>query len=499
MRLQYLLEKGNKTLIRYIGLIIDEINPPLDCTGVDALSEDQLTALFSEIPEDWDFTELANVFYSETMSESFAEQVVAYINHRNGAPETEEEEQHPTDSEEKTLDIFRFRDEVVNDYRRYIESFLTIRDSRVYHFVQQALNQGHLWRDPLIQLNPAYQRTATTQELIHNGVLHANCQNYFPNFHYYKHQEEGIRCAQKNEPYVLTTGTGSGKSITYIVPIIDDLCRNPDLKGVRAILVYPMNALINSQKQEFEKFLEKVGHSRIRVEQYTGQENLSCKTEIQNNPPHILLTNYVMLELMLSRQHEEKLVSSPKLKFLVLDELHTYRGRQGADVAIVIRKLRQRCGQNFLCIGTSATMSTEGTRQNRQETVAQVASQLFGVEVPVKNVIDETIKPAIEQDIPSVNELRKAVETGLPPISEQTKTAFFDHPLSPWLEQNFGLTEANDGEWVRCTPITLQTGTSHLAATTGLEEKDCLETLKQMFLWASRTEALAFRLHQFIS
>ncbi len=62
---------------------------------------------------------------------------------------------------------------------------------------------------------------------------------------------------------------------------------------------------------------------------------------------------------MLSRTHEEKLVASPELKFLVLDELHTYRGRQGADVAILIRKLRQRCGQNLLCIGTSATMSTE--------------------------------------------------------------------------------------------------------------------------------------------
>ncbi|WP_315862656.1 DEAD/DEAH box helicase [Euhalothece natronophila] len=105
-----------------------------------------------------------------------------------------------------------------------------------------------------------------------NSVLHSHCQQYFPKFNFYKHQEDAIHRAQNNEPYVLTTGTGSGKSITYIVPIIDDLCRNPDLKGVRAILVYPMNALINSQKQEFEKYLENAGHSHIRVEQYTGQE-----------------------------------------------------------------------------------------------------------------------------------------------------------------------------------------------------------------------------------
>lgn len=141
--------------------------------------------------------------------------------------------------------------------------------------------------------------------------------------------------------------------MTYVLPIFDDLLRHPEIKGVRAILVYPMNALINSQKDEFDKFLSQVANTHIQVEQYTGQESLTKKTEIQNNPPQILLTNYVMLELMLSRTHEDKLVASPDLKFLVLDELHTYRGRQGADVAMLIRKLRQRCGQDLLCIGTN--------------------------------------------------------------------------------------------------------------------------------------------------
>jgi ATP-dependent helicase YprA (DUF1998 family) len=103
-----------------------------------------------------------------------------------------------------------------------------------------------------------------------------------------------------------------------------------------------MNALINSQEEELNKFLSNVPNTHIRIAKYTGQESLARKTEIQNNPPHILLTNYVMLELMLSRTHENKLVESPNLKFLILDELHTYRGRQGADVAILIRKLRQR-------------------------------------------------------------------------------------------------------------------------------------------------------------
>ena len=124
-----------------------------------------------------------------------------------------------------------------------------------------------------------------------------------------------------------------------------------------------------------------------------------------------------MLELMLSRVHEEKFIESPILKYLVLDELHTYRGRQGADVAMVIRKLRQisnnaKKGNNLplLCIGTSATMSSQGDRADRKTTVADVASKLFGVEVKPTNIIDETLEPAITRANPTVAELTEALK-----------------------------------------------------------------------------------------
>ncbi|MFB2351140.1 DEAD/DEAH box helicase, partial [Priestia megaterium] len=86
---------------------------------------------------------------------------------------------------------------------------------------------------------------------------------------------------------------------------------------------------------------------------------------------------------------------SQGLQFLVLDELHTYRGRQGADVAMLVRRVRERMNMDLLCIGTSATMSTEGSREQRQARVAEVASKLFGQEVPVANVIGETLKQQI--------------------------------------------------------------------------------------------------------
>jgi hypothetical protein len=390
------------------------------------------------------------------------------------------------------------RDSAIADYRRYIESFLKIRDPKVKAFVATELDKGQLWKDPLIQINPAYKRSAAIDSLVAEGILHSDCRSYFPNFNFYHHQERAFRCARQNQPYVLTTGTGSGKSLSYVVPILDDLLRNPELKGVRAILVYPMNALINSQEEEFKKFLSLVSNSHIRVEKYTGQESLERKNEIQNNPPHILLTNYVMLELMLTRVHENKLVASPNLKFLVLDELHTYRGRQGADVAIVIRKLRQRCGKDLLCIGTSATMSTEGSRDLRRQTVASVASKLFGTQVKAENVIDETLERAIARPYPNAVELRHSLEAGLPITEEQTEEAFKQHPLSAWIEMNFGLA-SEDGHLVRRTPISLKEGAEQLAHLTHIRVETCVDTLKQMFLWSSKIKGLPFRLHQFIS
>lgn len=510
MQLKDLIAKGEQAIAATSQLLALQATH-LDCSDVESLTESQLDALFSEIPEDWDFAQLGEVIDPASMSEQLAEQICDRVNQRHSrasttatSEETTDNRSQPTpfqtDNSRAPLDIFRLRDEVIDDYRRYIESFLTIRDNRVKNFVDEELGRGQLWRDPLVQINLAYQQGSSTDELIKRGILHPDCRRYFPEFRFYRHQEEAFLAANRGESYVLTTGTGSGKSMAYVVPIFDDLLRNPQIEGVRAILVYPMNALINSQKEEFEKYLSKVSNSHIRVEQYTGQESLEQKSAIQNNPPHVLLTNYVMLELMLSRTaYEKKLVSSPNLKFLVLDELHTYRGRQGADVAMVVRKLRERCqNNNLLCIGTSATMATEGSREDRRQTVAGVASQLFGVEVPTHNTIDETLERAIARPEPDVAELHASLTEGLPPQAERTKEAFLQHPLAAWIENNFGLVREGD-RLVRRQPISISQGAQQLAEETGVDRETCRETLEAVFLWGSQTGAIAFRLHQFIS
>jgi ATP-dependent helicase YprA (DUF1998 family) len=112
-----------------------------------------------------------------------------------------------------------------------------------------------------------------------------------------------------------------------------------------------------------------------------GQDREAERAEILANPPDILLTNYVMAELVLTRPEERKrlITAAQGLRFLVLDELHTYRGRQGADVAMLVRRLREACSADALqCVGTSATMTTKGSQADQRQEVARVATRLFG-------------------------------------------------------------------------------------------------------------------------
>ena len=160
-----------------------------------------------------------------------------------------------------------------------------------------------------------------------------------------------------------------------------------------------MNALANSQYGELEKFIRRgfpEGQGPVRFATYTGQESHDQKQAIVANPPDILLTNYVMLELILTRPDELNLIQAAKgLRFLVLDELHTYRGRQGSDVAMLVRRVRDRFEADRLqCVGTSATLASAGTFEEQRAEIARVASNLFGSEVRPENVIGETLRRA---------------------------------------------------------------------------------------------------------
>ena len=149
----------------------------------------------------------------------------------------------------------------------------------------------------MLQLNPSLEAGPTPGDLAADGILHNETAAFFgENIRLYRHQEEALAIARRGEPYIVTTGTGSGKSLTYLVPIYDAIVRsNPEEHQVRALIVYPMNALINSQEQALNNFLKNLPSSKVRFDQYTGQTRQEDRQRILDDPPHILLTNYVML------------------------------------------------------------------------------------------------------------------------------------------------------------------------------------------------------------
>ena len=213
------------------------------------------------------------------------------------------------------MNVFSFRNRIIDDYSGYVSSFISIAQPRLREFVDRCFTSGSLWSDPLIQLNPTFRPGRTIDQLVHEDVLHLGCSSVFrrgkstfvgsgEDLLLHQHQEDAIRKAREGRNYVLTTGTGSGKSLSYIVPIVDHVLRGGSGRGIQAIIIYPMNALANSQFGELEKFLKlgfADGDGPVTFERYTGQEDEETRTRIIAKPPDILLTNYVMLELILTR------------------------------------------------------------------------------------------------------------------------------------------------------------------------------------------------------
>src|SRR5690606_38812889 len=186
------------------------------------------------------------------------------------------------------MDVFDLRDRVIGEYESYVRSFLQFRDPRIEQRVADELADGHLWPEPRLGLNPSFEVGATIGSLVGNGTLHPTCGEIFrigkkqgagSELRLHRHQTEAIEAARRGANYVLTTGTGSGKSLSYIVPIVDHVLRVGSGGGIKAIVVYPMNALANSQKEELDKFLDAGfgGQRPVSYARYTGQETRAEK------------------------------------------------------------------------------------------------------------------------------------------------------------------------------------------------------------------------------
>lgn len=192
------------------------------------------------------------------------------------------------------------------------------------------------------------------------------------------------------------------------------------------------------------------------------------RQELREHPPQILLTNYVMAELLLVRPEDQRFPdrTGGGLRYLVLDELHTYRGRHGADVAMLLRRLKERCASpSLIHVGTSATMVADrgSSADARRRAVAEFASRLFGERMSASQVIEETLVSFTDAGQPSGDELREALDASVPGDVE----AFKRHALARWAEGEFGVEPEDATRLRRRTPRTLNAAAARLANATG--------------------------------
>ncbi|MEU0559369.1 DEAD/DEAH box helicase [Dactylosporangium sp. NPDC006015] len=206
------------------------------------------------------------------------------------------------------------------------------------------------------------------------------------------------------EPTLITTGTGSGKTESFLIPILDHCQRakRDGRTGVKAILLYPMNALATDQTQRINELLSDPALSQVTAGLYIGDvaaveyaHVMTKRSEMRRTPPDILITNYKMLDLLLQRADDLPLWDGADPAYVVLDEFHSYDGAQGTDVAMLLRRLGAALGLSndrplgSICpVATSATLGEGGGKDGRTA-IREVAEQVFGVAFDEGSLVGE--------------------------------------------------------------------------------------------------------------
>jgi superfamily II DNA or RNA helicase len=283
-------------------------------------------------------------------------------------------------------------------YVRYLKTIKPFQDEQLRKEFAQALDEpGRLMKGPLVEVAPPFKTGLSIQHLVTQGVLSRNFAQLCSDEHLpytrplYVHQENAIRKAIAGRNLVVSTGTGSGKTESFLIPVLNHLLKEEEAgslsePGVRALFLYPMNALANDQMKRLRRVLQH--YPRITFGRYVGESEdspqkaiesfkknypeepvvrneLQSRMEMQAAPPHILLTNYAMLEYLLLRPEDSSLFDGETGRhwhFVALDEAHVYSGANATEIAMLLRRVRDRVSggdssrRRLQAIATSATL-----------------------------------------------------------------------------------------------------------------------------------------------
>ena len=275
--------------------------------------------------------------------------------------------------------------------------------------VKEEIGRARLVTGPFVESMPDFEKGASIAQLVTEGLMAPDWTALPPSLlerPLHLHQRAAIG---RDENYLVATGTGSGKTESFLFPLVDDLLRRRGETGVKVILIYPMNALASDQMHRIARLLfAELGDPGITLGRFTGQTRsdasradvareieaapsyrsafpdagtvpanwLLSRKEMLATPPDILITNYAMLEHILLLPRNRPLLKGADLRWLVLDELHSYTGAQAIEVAFLLRKLKARLGLEpgkLRCVGTSASLDP-----TRKDELATFAQTLFG-------------------------------------------------------------------------------------------------------------------------
>ncbi len=312
------------------------------------------------------------------------------------------------------LDPLKATDVVVSKYLDYIETTFAFNDMDLHkQLVQELTKTGKFAKGPILEATPAFKSGNSLDSLIEQGLLSSEFRKLQTSElpldrTLHLHQEIAIRKLVENKRNIIVaTGTGSGKTETFLLPIFNHLFRQKEQNklgpGVRALLLYPMNALANDQLKRLRKLLK--NYPDITFGSYTGEtqseekraveqfkrmnpkndllpNELLSRERMKESPPHILLTNYAMLEFLLLRPADHVFFDgkyAQDWRLIVIDEIHTYCGAKGIEMAMLLRRLKDRVVKSkpgaMQCIGTSATL---GGNEKDFKDVAKFGERLFG-------------------------------------------------------------------------------------------------------------------------
>jgi len=323
---------------------------------------------------------------------------------------------------------------IVDFYKRYLLTTFQTNNENYNKQLEQHLSEPNaIAKGPFISLTDAFEKGKSILELIEEGELaksFAKVAKLKPERTLYKHQEQALRKANKGKNLIVTTGTGSGKTESFLIPVINKLLKEEENgtldAGVRTLVVYPMNALVNDQIRRLREIFESYPESEITFGRYTGEtegkynkaleiyrsregreplkNELISREQMRETPPNILITNYAMLEYLLLRPGENIFFieeNAKKWQFIVFDEAHTYEGAKGIEVGTLVRRLKATLNnQDIQFILTSATLGDKRENQKITDFGELLCSAKFDEDSIIRS---STVSPVMAENTEKIN------------------------------------------------------------------------------------------------